>query len=179
MSSKSDNTPLFTGSCFCKAVHLRISSLPTAAYICHCHDCRRFCGSSFAHNACFPKSSLNITFSTPKGAAFASPPTTPAETGVKDRSYDVTDPSEAANGKDVLSSFGTAETGQTKFCSICGVRVLLTCGSGNVQMRETVIVPVGVIDGSETDERLAPTFENYCRRREIWMPQMKGTKEID
>lgn len=46
-------------------------------------------------------------------------------------------------------------------------------------MQDKVIVPVGVIDGSHNDERLKPEAEGWCKRRESWMPGMKGTTEFD
>ena len=46
-------------------------------------------------------------------------------------------------------------------------------------MRGKVIVPVGCIDGSEKDPRLAPGSEGWCKRREGWLARVEGAREFD
>lgn len=46
-------------------------------------------------------------------------------------------------------------------------------------MKDQVIVPVGAIDGSEKDERLRPSAEGFCKRKEAWMAKMDGTAEFE
>ena len=162
---------LFTGSCFCKAISFTLSASPIRPYICHCLDCRRFSASSFAYNASFPRSALTLIF------------TSPLDTAGKEQGDETHDSAEsqplAKHGASILSTFGNETTGMQKFCSICGTRLLLYCGSSNVDMRDQVVVPVGAIDGSEKDERLRPVAEGWCKRREGWMPDMKGTEVFD
>lgn len=180
--AQAQNEPLFTGSCFCRAVSFTLSDLPTKAYLCHCLDCRRFSASSFAYNASFARSALKLALTKPQEVVFASPPSMDAGK----RRYDTGDAevggaerrgNNAEGARDgVLSTFGDETTGMLKFCSICGTRLLLYCGNSNDSMRDQVIVPVGAIDGSERDERLRPVAEGWCRRREEWMPDMRGTE---
>ena len=55
--------------------------------------------------------------------------------------------------------------------------MMLLVRRGNKAMEGSVIVPIGMIEGSERDERLRPGLEFFCKRREGWMPGMQGTKE--
>lgn len=148
--------PLFNGACYCGAITFKLSSLPIKSYLCHCLDCRRITGTSFAHNVPFLFSSLTI--STRAGTE---------STG---------DPSIKPDVDSVLSTFGDVETGRLQFCKICGTRLFLLMGVRGGGKPERVVIPAGVIDGSHEDERLRPTAEGFCKRREAWMPDMKETK---
>ena len=62
----------FEGRCFCNKLTYTINTLPTRAYLCHCQDCRRSSGSSYAHQAWFLKSSLQINDNSSKLVTFGS-----------------------------------------------------------------------------------------------------------
>jgi hypothetical protein len=46
-------------------------------------------------------------------------------------------------------------------------------------MQGSVIIGVGSIDGSESDERLRPRYEGFCKRREAWMRGVEGAVESE
>ncbi|KAK5945837.1 hypothetical protein PMZ80_003045 [Knufia obscura] len=171
---QTEDNVLFTGSCFCRAVTFTLSELPMKAYLCHCLNCRRSTGSSFAYNAAFPRSALKLSFQKPARTAFASP----TATGSEDARGDAADDSTAID-ESVISTFGVKASGMRKFCSLCGTRLLIYVREEVAVMQDKVIIPVGVIDGSEKDERLRPTAEAFCERREEWMPDMRGTEAFD
>lgn len=150
---------LFTGACFCKAITFTLSSLPDKSYICHCLDCRHITGTSFAHNIMFPFSSLVIS------------------TGVAGETSHA--PSMSPDVDSVLSTFGNVEKGRIQFCKHCGSRLFLFPPAGAEGKVDFVLVTVGSIDESHEDERLKPTNEGFCKRREGWMPDMRGTKVFE
>ena len=73
----------------------------------------------------------------------------------------------------------TEEEGNAVFCGKCGSHMMYHVPLKVEGMNGLVIVPVGVIDGSEGDERLRPGAEGWCRRREAWMGKMEGTVESE
>jgi hypothetical protein len=50
-----------TGGCPCGAVRYSISAMPISVYACHCTDCQRQSGSSFALNMPVETSSFSLT----------------------------------------------------------------------------------------------------------------------
>ena len=50
-----------TGSCLCGAIHYRCDAPPTQVYNCHCSQCRRASGGSFATNMLIHKNAFHIT----------------------------------------------------------------------------------------------------------------------
>lgn len=172
----SSDTIHFTGSCFCKTIKLEIHALPRSSYICHCQDCRRFTGTSFAHNLVFPARAVSLIVSG-KEQSGVSITTSNESQGDAAESVDSQTGGMIANADlNLLTTYGDSKDGMTKFCATCAGRVLITCGADNTDMADSVIVPIGVIDNSETDARLAPRAEFWCKRRETWMLGMNGTK---
>ena len=144
----SSENPL-TGRCFCGSMTYTLSALPLWSYICHCLDCRRFSGTSFAYNATFEGSALTIL--------------TP--------SADTLD--------QVLSTFGDGANGKRQFCSKCGSPLFMTTGEKIQDMIGKIIIAMGTVDGSEKDERFKPIAEGWCKRREAWMSKAEGAKESE
>ena len=141
-----------TGRCFCGSITYTLSAPPAPplwSYLCHCLDCRRFSGTSFAHNATFDDSALKIRTSA------------------------------ADSLDQVLSTFGEEKTGTRQFCRKCGSPLFLRTGEKIENMIGKVIVAVGTIEGSEKDERLKPGAEGWCKRREAWMGKAEGATESD
>ena len=56
----------FTGGCLCGAVRYEINGDPVRVAHCHCDDCRRATGSSFATNAFFKEDDLVVLQGTTK-----------------------------------------------------------------------------------------------------------------
>lgn len=158
-ADKPQEQPLFTGSCFCKTINFTLSSSPIKSYICHCLDCRRITGTSFAHNSLFPFSCLAVSSN--------------------DDERRTENLRSEADGNSPLSMFGNARTGGLQFCKKCGTRMFLFAKAGAQGEVEHVVVPAGIIDGSHEDDRLKPTEEGYCRRRENWMADMRGTRVFE
>ena len=52
---------MLTGRCLCGAVRYRIASAPRVMYYCHCAQCRRASGSSFATNVVVPAADFAFT----------------------------------------------------------------------------------------------------------------------
>ena len=50
----------YTGSCLCEAVKYRVEGEPLRTAQCHCDDCRRATGSTFATNVFFNLESLTV-----------------------------------------------------------------------------------------------------------------------
>lgn len=75
-----------------------------------------------------------------------------------------------------LTVFGSDKEGTLQFCSICGTTLFITV-SGSHAAVEYVVVPAGTIDGSEVDERLKPTKEFWCMRKEKWLPAVVGEEQ--
>lgn len=48
-------------SCRCGSVQLKISSVPTAQFYCHCDDCRAVTGGAFSLIALFPTDSVSLS----------------------------------------------------------------------------------------------------------------------
>jgi hypothetical protein len=48
------------GGCLCGAVRYTAEADPSAATICHCHDCQQFTGAVFATLVAVPKTALTI-----------------------------------------------------------------------------------------------------------------------
>jgi hypothetical protein len=44
----------YTGGCACQAIRDRITGAPAFVFMCHCRDCQRATGSTYAPNAWFP-----------------------------------------------------------------------------------------------------------------------------
>lgn len=170
----SSKPPLFTGSCFCKAITLRIYALPQNSRICHCQECRRATGSSFAHNVVFHAQSVILHVSSQKHEIVRAT----TSTSIHEDPTAISNPETMKEGPS-LKTFGDPEGWMTKFCSKCAGRVLLICGIINPAMADYVIVPVGMIDDGESDARLAPSAEYWCKRREPWMPAVNGTEDYD
>lgn len=61
------------GGCPCGAVRYEVTALPLSLYACHCTDCQRQSGSSFALNMPVATSSLRITKGETKGWRQTSP----------------------------------------------------------------------------------------------------------
>lgn len=158
--SSMEQAPLFTGACFCKAITFTLSSLPLKSYICHCLDCRRLTGTSFAHNIAFPFPSLTVS-------------TRPSAKQSTDNS------SASPNTNDALSTFGNPESGRRQFCGLCGTGLFLFKKLSPGEECEVVIVQAGAIDGSHDDERLRPVEEGFCKRRESWMLDMQEMKAFE
>lgn len=51
----------FTGGCLCGAVRYEVTGEPVRTQICHCNDCRRATGSSFATNVFVNSDDLKVT----------------------------------------------------------------------------------------------------------------------
>jgi hypothetical protein len=49
------------GGCLCGAVRYTADADPTAATICHCHDCQQFTGAVFATLVAVSRDALTIT----------------------------------------------------------------------------------------------------------------------
>ncbi|KPI41689.1 uncharacterized protein AB675_9065 [Cyphellophora attinorum] len=152
-------SPLFTGRCFCALTTFAVTALPTRSYICHCTDCRQFSGSSFHHMAVFPASSVTIT------TLQSSPKLFPAIAGLSIGSS--------------ITAFGEPGHGTRQFCTKCGSSLFMTVPDSIEEMRGSVIIGVGSIDGSESDERLRPRYEGFCKRREAWMREVEGAVESE
>ena len=65
---------VITGRCLCGAVRYEISSAPLAMYHCHCSQCRRASGSSFATNILVASESFAVVAGLDALAAFESSP---------------------------------------------------------------------------------------------------------
>ena len=138
-----------TGRCFCGAITYSLASPPLWSYLCHCLDCRRFSGTSFAYNATLDNAALKILTPRPESIDH------------------------------VLSTFGDKANGMRQFCSKCGSPLFMTTGEKIESMEDKVIIAVGTIDGSEKDERLKPVAEGWCKRRETWLCKAEGTEESE
>ncbi len=55
------NMPGFKGGCLCGAITYEVSSDPINMWNCHCDDCRRATGASFATNVFVNLIDLTIT----------------------------------------------------------------------------------------------------------------------
>lgn len=51
----------FEGGCHCEAVRYRCTAEPQTVLICHCRDCQRTMGGSFATVAIVPVTALDVT----------------------------------------------------------------------------------------------------------------------
>ena len=56
----------FTGGCLCGAIRYEVKGEPVRVAQCHCDDCRRATGSSFATNVFVKEDDLTILQGTPK-----------------------------------------------------------------------------------------------------------------
>lgn len=56
----------YTGSCLCGAIKYEINGEPVRAANCHCADCRKATGASYATNFFFNEDDIVITQGTPK-----------------------------------------------------------------------------------------------------------------
>ena len=56
----------FSGGCLCGAIRYEVTGDPIRAAHCHCDDCRRATGASFATNVFFKEEDLTVTQGTPK-----------------------------------------------------------------------------------------------------------------
>jgi hypothetical protein len=63
-----------TGRCLCGAVRYRIQGAPLTMYHCHCQQCRRASGASFATNLLVRSESLELEAGAELLAAFESSP---------------------------------------------------------------------------------------------------------
>lgn len=181
---------LFHGRCFCGALSFSITSPPTKVYLCHCPDCQRLTGSAFAHNASFATSAIHM-----QAHSQASPGWKPAKDNTlvattqlllrnNNKHTNDDDPAEQSSGgggaaelqvSDILSTFGDEASGRQQFCAVCGTRLFVRCRRGIAAMRAQTVVPVGVIDGANSDQRLlAPTAENWAQSRVGWLPGELG-----
>ena len=55
-----------TGGCLCGAIRYEVSGEPVRAAHCHCDDCRRATGASFATNVFFKEEDIKIVQGSPK-----------------------------------------------------------------------------------------------------------------
>jgi len=55
-----------TGGCLCGAIRYEVTGEPVRAAHCHCDDCRRATGASFATNVFFKETDIKILQGTPK-----------------------------------------------------------------------------------------------------------------
>jgi hypothetical protein len=62
------------GGCLCGAVRYRLGAKPLAMYYCHCSQCRRASGSSFATNLLVRTEALELTAGESLLAAYESSP---------------------------------------------------------------------------------------------------------
>jgi hypothetical protein len=62
-----------TGGCPCGAIRYEVTTLPLSLYACHCTDCQRQSGSSFALNMPVSTAALRITRGVTKGWRHTSP----------------------------------------------------------------------------------------------------------
>ncbi|MEM6383941.1 MAG: GFA family protein [Pseudomonadota bacterium] len=53
--------PEITGGCLCGAIRYRVSSAPVNMWNCHCEDCRRSSGASYATNVFVKAADLVVT----------------------------------------------------------------------------------------------------------------------
>jgi hypothetical protein len=67
-----------TGGCPCGAIRYRITALPISVYACHCTDCQRQSGSSFALNMPVDAASFSIIQGAVKGWQPANPSGVPS-----------------------------------------------------------------------------------------------------
>ncbi|KFY54223.1 hypothetical protein V496_07326 [Pseudogymnoascus sp. VKM F-4515 (FW-2607)] len=61
--------PIFSGSCYCGEIKYTIdltSPNKARSSICHCRNCKKFCGSAFAITTKIPRESFMITQGSPK-----------------------------------------------------------------------------------------------------------------
>lgn len=65
---------MITGRCLCGTVRYRISAAPLAMYHCHCSQCRRASGSSFATNILVDSEHFALTAGQETLASFESSP---------------------------------------------------------------------------------------------------------
>ncbi len=56
----------YTGSCLCGAIKYEINGEPVRTAVCHCDDCRKATGSSYATNFFFKEEDIVVTQGTPK-----------------------------------------------------------------------------------------------------------------
>ena len=56
----------FTGSCLCGAIRYEVNGEPVRTAMCHCDDCRKATGSTFATNVFVREDDLKILQGTPK-----------------------------------------------------------------------------------------------------------------
>ncbi|MDP6174707.1 MAG: GFA family protein [Rhodospirillales bacterium] len=55
----------FTGGCLCGAIRYEVTAEPVRTFCCHCDNCRKATGSSFATNVFVKADDLKITQGTP------------------------------------------------------------------------------------------------------------------
>lgn len=65
---------MITGQCLCGTVRYQISAAPLAMYHCHCAQCRRASGSSFATNILVKSEHFELTAGADALASFESSP---------------------------------------------------------------------------------------------------------
>jgi hypothetical protein len=63
-----------TGGCLCGAVRYRLGAAPFVMYHCHCSQCRRASGSSFATNLLVPTAAFEVTAGASALGSFESSP---------------------------------------------------------------------------------------------------------
>lgn len=56
----------FTGGCLCGEIRYEVTGEPVRTQICHCNDCRKVTGSSFATNVFVNSDDLKITTGSPR-----------------------------------------------------------------------------------------------------------------
>jgi hypothetical protein len=56
----------YTGSCLCGAIKYEVTGEPVRTAVCHCDDCRKATGSSYATNFFFKEEDIVVTQGTPK-----------------------------------------------------------------------------------------------------------------
>jgi len=56
----------YTGSCLCGAIKYEVNGEPVRTAVCHCDDCRKATGSSYATNFFFKEEDIVVTEGTPK-----------------------------------------------------------------------------------------------------------------
>jgi len=63
----------YEGGCLCGAIRYRVDAEPLALYVCHCTDCQRQTGTSFASAMIVPKSAFELLRGEPRAYAALSP----------------------------------------------------------------------------------------------------------
>ncbi|KAI0543098.1 Mss4-like protein [Xylaria digitata] len=142
-----------TASCLCGGIKVEIHGDPFMRNLCHCSSCQKSTGAAFGSLAAY-MTDVRITVPLPMQVTYVESEPSLLKTFID------TSPESG----DIL---------KRSFCGKCGSPVRVQRGS----KPDTLIVPVGIIDGDKTVFK--PQAEFFCRGKANWVGDIQDSKTFD